>query len=102
MFRCSRPRDGKPHHSAICRVINRIWTAVAGAAVQPDALTTPGAGGRVLSVSLPSMLQRNGLPMFYRTIASFGLLLLACAFAPVPAHAQAVLFEGARVIPGDG
>ena len=40
--------------------------------------------------------------MSCKTIASFGLFVLAAAFAVTPARAQTVLFEGARVIPGDG
>ena len=40
--------------------------------------------------------------MSRKTIATFGLLILAAAFAVAPAGAQTVLFEGARVIPGDG
>ena len=40
--------------------------------------------------------------MSHKIIAWFGLLVLAVALATHPASAQTVLFEGARVIPGDG
>src|ERR1700719_2548855 len=40
--------------------------------------------------------------MSLNAIARFGLLVLAVAFAANPAFAQTVLFEGARIIPGDG
>ena len=40
--------------------------------------------------------------MSCKTIASLGLFVLAVAFAVAPARAQTALFEGARVIPGDG
>ena len=40
--------------------------------------------------------------MLARTIASVAFALLATAFVAQPASAQVTLFEGARVIPGDG
>jgi imidazolonepropionase-like amidohydrolase len=40
--------------------------------------------------------------MFRKLVALIGLGVLAAAFAASPAPAQTVLFEGARVIPGDG
>ena len=40
--------------------------------------------------------------MFRKTIASLGLLFLAVTLPATPALAQTVLFEAARVIPGDG
>ena len=40
--------------------------------------------------------------MSLKSIARFGLLVLAVALAANPAFAQTVLFEGARIIPGDG
>jgi imidazolonepropionase-like amidohydrolase len=40
--------------------------------------------------------------MSRKTIASFALLVFAAALTGQPASAQTVLFEGARVIPGDG
>src|SRR2546423_6576645 len=36
------------------------------------------------------------------TVAALGLFALAAAFCAPPAAAQTILFEGARVIPGDG
>jgi imidazolonepropionase-like amidohydrolase len=40
--------------------------------------------------------------MVRKFIAVFGLILLVATSAALPAAAQAVLFEGARVIPGEG
>src|ERR1700736_4458972 len=40
--------------------------------------------------------------MSLNSIARFGLLVLAVALVANPAFAQKVLFEGARIIPGDG
>jgi imidazolonepropionase-like amidohydrolase len=40
--------------------------------------------------------------MSLESIARFGLFVLAVALAANPAFAQKVLFEGARIIPGDG
>jgi len=40
--------------------------------------------------------------MFHKFISRFGLLVLALAFSLGPTFAQTVLFEGARIIPGDG
>src|ERR1700730_14289856 len=40
--------------------------------------------------------------MSLKSIARFGLLVLAVALAANPAFAQTILFEGARIIPGDG
>jgi imidazolonepropionase-like amidohydrolase len=40
--------------------------------------------------------------MSHTTIASFALFVFATLFAVDPAPAQTVLFDGARVIPGDG
>jgi imidazolonepropionase-like amidohydrolase len=42
------------------------------------------------------------MPMSHLTAAWFGLLALAAAAVAPPANAQAVLFEGARLIAGDG
>src|SRR5438094_2882334 len=46
--------------------------------------------------------QRKGSEMSRMTIAALGLFALAAAFCAPPASAQTILFEGARVIPGDG
>jgi imidazolonepropionase-like amidohydrolase len=40
--------------------------------------------------------------MLVKSLAALALLALAAAFAPQAASAQTVLFEGARIIPGDG
>ncbi len=40
--------------------------------------------------------------MSLKSIARFGLVVLAVALVANPAFAQKVLFEGARIIPGDG
>src|SRR6266446_6775862 len=46
---------------------------------------------------------RNGSPMTRRSIALFGVLAFVVALAAArPAAAQITLFEGARIIPGDG
>jgi imidazolonepropionase-like amidohydrolase len=37
-----------------------------------------------------------------RAIASLGAAILAAAFAVLPASAQTILFEGARIVPGNG
>src|SRR5438309_11375544 len=42
------------------------------------------------------------MPMSHLTVAWFGLLALAAATFAQPASAQTVLFEGARLIAGDG
>ena len=40
--------------------------------------------------------------MLLRTIASLAVAILAAIFVVQPVSAQAILFEGARVITGDG
>src|SRR5258707_7373474 len=40
--------------------------------------------------------------MSLKSIARFGLVVLAVRPVPTPAFGQKVLFEGARIIPGDG
>ena len=40
--------------------------------------------------------------MYCKVLASFGLFVAAAAFSAQSTHAQTVLFEGARVVPGDG